>query len=415
MNGGNPMFALLVTVLILVGIALLVAAGIVLDIFTGLKVRRPAIPEGRFATGSNRLGYFTDGRKLFADMKKEIEKAEHHIHISFFIFKIDDVGQEWLDLLKKKAQEGVEVRLLVDRFNGSGLAKARWLLAESGVETGFTGSLRFPFTFYHLNRRNHRKITVIDGKVGYFGGFNVSREYIGNESGRGPWHDNHLKVEGESVRDLQQQFLDDWQEATGEPLSASALNDPKNYFPEPVKGPSQLTLLATGGKQIEDVFAEKLSAAQTSIVIGSPYFIPSRRLMHVLIDRLDHHVSVKILLPMKRDHPFVKPASFHYLKPLLEKGATLFHFYQGFYHAKLFVVDQRLCYLGTANFDQRSLFWCDELSGFTEDRQLIRDVLDQVNKEIREFSKEIDLDAINHRSVFERIKTTCSAWLSFFL
>ncbi|RYL95106.1 phospholipase [Sporolactobacillus sp. THM7-4] len=403
------MNAVIITLSIIPGLIILILAAVLLDIYIGYRVRHPLAPDGLSATGSNRITYFTNGRDLFNAMKESMENAQHHIHMSFFIFKTDHVGQDWLNLLKKKASEGVSVRLLVDYFNGSSVRKEQMELKQAGVRVAFSGRPRFPFTFYYLNRRNHRKITVIDGKIGYFGGFNVSREYIGLMTERGPWHDNHLKVEGESVRDLQHLFLDDWCLASGEKING------KKYFPEPVKGSARLTLLGTNGKQIEDVFAEKLGSAQKSIVIASPYFIPSRLLLHVLIDRLNNGVALKILLPIKRDHPFVKPASFLYFQPLVEKGARVYHFYPGFYHAKLFVVDQKLCYIGTANFDQRSFFWNDELSSFTEDQELIGEVMDPLNKDIREHSITIDEKKIRSRSPVEKLKSICSGWLSPFL
>ncbi|RYM05542.1 phosphatidylserine/phosphatidylglycerophosphate/cardiolipin synthase family protein [Sporolactobacillus sp. THM7-7] len=405
----------IITILILFALVVLFFAGALFDIYRGMKVKHPKLPESRFITGANRLTYFANGRELYNDMKQSIEEARHHIHLCFFIFNVDDVGIEWLDLLKKKAEEGVKVRLLVDSLTGLSLKRELPSLKQTGIQVVFSGKIRFPYTFYYISRRNHRKIAVIDGKIGYFGGFNVSREYIGNKPEMGAWHDNHLKVEGESCRDLQKQFFKDWKRAGGSPIESVDASHDEAYFPRLPKGPSSLTLLATNGKQVEDVFAEKLGGAQSSIIIGSPYFIPTRRLMDVLIDRLNHGVELKILLPMKRDHPFVKPASFLYLETLVEKGAELYHFYQGFYHAKLFVVDQRLCYLGTANFDQRSFYWDDELLGLTDDRDVIHQVLDQLNREIREQSKPVTLQDIRNRSFGEKLKSACSGWFSFFL
>ncbi|RYL94021.1 phosphatidylserine/phosphatidylglycerophosphate/cardiolipin synthase family protein [Sporolactobacillus sp. THM19-2] len=395
-----------ITILLII---LLLIAGALLDIVTGLKVRHPKLPERKAVSGQNRLLYFTQGRELFHDMLREISEAKDHIHLSFFIFEADNVGRQWLDLLKKKAAEGVEVRLLVDFLAAFKLRSKKAELARAGVQLAFSGKVGFPFTVYALNRRNHRKIGVIDGRVGYFGGFNVSRDYLGQTPEKGPWHDNHLKVVGESVAELQRRFLEDWRRSGG------SVADRRAFFPKHEKGPSKLVLIATDGKQIETIFAEKLAAARESIIIGSPYFIPSRKLMDVLMDRLEHGVKLMILLPMKRDHALVRPASFHYLQPLIEKGAGLFHFYQGFFHSKAFVVDRKLAYIGTTNFDQRSFFLNDELSGFTDDPVIVRNVLDQLQREIRNFSVEVDAAKVRNRSPIEKLKTICSAWFSFFL
>lgn len=400
---------LLTIVFVLVLIVIILAAGILLDIFTGIKMRHPNLPEYPTVPGLNRLHYFTDGRDLFSDMLRSISQAKSHIHLSFFIFEADEVGREWLELLKKKAAEGVEVRLLLDSLGAGGMKKKEDELVRAGVQLAFSGKVGFPFTFYYMNRRNHRKITVIDGKTGYFGGFNVSRDYIGNKPEMGSWHDNHLKVEGESVTEMQRLFLFDWQLATGE------TPDQEGFYPSLEKGTARLTLTGSSGKQVEDLFAEKLRTARSSIIIGSPYFIPTRKLMNIMLDRLEHGVQLTFLLPMKKDHALVRPASFFYLKPLVEKGARLYHLYQGFYHSKVFVIDQSLCYIGTANFDQRSFFWNDELSGFSEDKDLIREVLDQLHKEIRENSILVSAEKVAKRPPYEKLKTVCASWFSLFL
>ncbi|MCQ2010770.1 MAG: phospholipase D-like domain-containing protein [Sporolactobacillus sp.] len=399
--------AMLIIILVLV---VLISAAILVDIRIGLKVKRPLISERKPIAGFNQFRYFTNGHELFREMKQSIESAKHHIHLSFFIFIADEVGNEWLELLKKKAEEGVEVRLLVDALSSFALRKKRAELAHAGVQLAFSEKPVFPFTFYFLNRRNHRKLMIIDGKIGYFGGFNVSRDYIGRNPKMGPWHDNHLKIEGESVSVLQRLFIEDWTQA-----SKKDLQNNDAYFPNVTKGPSPLTLIGTDGKQLEDCFAKELGSAHTSILIASPYFVPSKRLLNVLLDRMKNGVAVTILLPQKKDHPLVQPASFLYLEPLVQRGAKLYHFYQGFYHSKLFVIDRNRCYLGTANFDRRSLFWNGELSGFTDDPSLVHHVLHNVEKEIEDKSIAVTYEQIRKRSPLAKLSSYCSGWLSFFL
>lgn len=403
------MHLFLMIVLLVLLLILLIIIGILLDIVTGIKVRHPHLPLYQPATGMNRLRYFTDGRSLFDDMLATMDQARDHIHLSFFIFEVDHVGREWLDLLKKKAGEGVEVRLLVDALASRSMKKYEDELTRAGIQLAFSGKVSFPFTFYLLNRRNHRKIAVVDGKTGYFGGFNVSRDYIGNRPETGSWHDNHLKVTGESVAELQRLFLADWAEA------GRNAQDHGRFYPHLDKGPSELTLMGSSGRQIEGLFAEKLSAAHQSITIGSPYFIPSQKLMDVLIDRLEHGVRLTILLPMKKDHPLVRPASYLYLQPLVERGAQLYHFYQGFYHSKVFIIDQSLCYIGTANFDRRSFFWNDELVGFSSDHHLIQHVTEQLETEIRNSSVLVGAETITRRSPIEKLKSLSSGWFRSFL
>ncbi|MET1248642.1 phospholipase D-like domain-containing protein [Sporolactobacillus sp. STCC-11] len=403
----HPFVQLLI---IFFALTILFFALVLFDIHAGLKSKRPLIAERNPITGLNNFRYYTNGHALFEEMKRTISNAKYHIHLSFFIFIADDVGEEWINLLKRKAADGVEVRLLVDALSSFALRKKRAELVKAGVQLAFSGKPTFPFTFYYLNHRNHRKMMIIDGKIGYFGGYNVSRDYIGRNPKMGPWHDNHLKIEGESVPELQRLFLEDWKKATHADLLKNS-----TYFPAVAKGPSPLTLIGTDGKQLETCFVDKLSSAQTSIVIGSPYFVPSKRLMDVLVNRVEHGVKLSILLPMKKDHALVQPASYQYLEPLLKKGAELFHFYQGFYHSKVFIIDRRLCYLGTANFDQRSLFWNDELSGFTEDPELVHQALVQLKKEMKDKSVSIPYDQLARRSPWAKLKTKVCAWFSYFL
>ncbi|MFX3617587.1 MAG: phosphatidylserine/phosphatidylglycerophosphate/cardiolipin synthase family protein [Sporolactobacillus sp.] len=403
------MHLFLILLLSLIVLILLFIAGIWLDIACGLRFRHPLLPKNKLSRSFNELRYFLYGRDLFRDMRQSIDAARQHIHLSFFIFKADEVGNEWLELLKKKAEEGVDVRLLVDYFNKRGLRKKLNGLAAAGVQIAFTGKPRFPFTFYYLNRRNHRKIMVIDGQVGYFGGFNVSRDYVSKNVEMGNWHDNHVRLEGKGVAVLQELFLADWQTATGKVLPRTGL------FPELNDGSAALDLIGTNANQVEKLFADELSKARRSIIIGSPYFIPSRKLLQILLEQLTRGVELTIILPMKRDHAMVKPASYSYLQPLLEKGAHVFHFYQGFYHSKVFVVDQRRCYLGTANFDQRSFFWNDELLGFSEDPALVKKVILQLNHEVYECSVPVKLEDLRHRSWIDRLKTAGSLLFSRFL
>lgn len=403
------MHLFLTLLLALIVLILLLAAGIWLDIACGLRFRHPLLAKNELTRSFNRLHYYLDGRDLFRDMRQSIDAAQQHIHLSFFIFTADDIGDEWLELLKKKAREGIDVRLIVDYFGGKNLRKKMDELKAAGVHLAFSGKPRFPFTFYYLNRRNHRKILVVDGKIGYYGGFNVSRDYVSKNTEMGNWHDNHLRLEGKGVATLQEFFLADWHAATSDSLPRTGL------FPELNDGPSAIDLIGTNASQVEELFAGELANAHRSIIIGSPYFIPTRKLMQILLTQLTRGVELTIILPMKRDHALVKPASYYYLTPLIENGAHVYHFYQGFYHTKVFVVDQRRCYLGTANFDQRSFFWNDEMLGFSEDPALVKSVLQQLDHEIHDCSVPITLDDLRQRSWIDRLKTACSRQFSRFL
>lgn len=390
-------------------IILLFIIGVWLDLYTGMKVQHPKLPVGLYKTSRNQLETFQDGRHFFSALENDMKQAAHHIHLSFYIFREDHLGDKMFRLLEKKAKDGLHVRILVDAIGSRKLSKKlKSRLAAAGVELTFHSKLKFPFFFYYLNRRYHRKIAIIDGKMGYFGGFNIGDEYIGQKADYGEWRDYHVKIKGKGVHFLQEQFLNDWHEAAKETITCEDLFAPV----EPESRQVKLTLLATYGKQLEQVFIDHISQAEHSLIIGSPYFIPSARLQQALINRLESGVNVSVILPGRKDHPFVKPASYHYLQPLVKKGLKLHHFYQGFYHAKTFIVDDQIAYLGTANFDQRSLSWNDELSGFIYDKEVVRQLTEHVKADISAKSSEVTSEMIEKRSAGEKLKTFLSCLLA---
>ncbi|MFC7391895.1 cardiolipin synthase [Scopulibacillus cellulosilyticus] len=396
----------LIIIAIIVILIILIILGVILDIWLGFKVKHKQAKLYKPKDGSCHAELFMEGRFFYDSLKKDIENAEDHIHMSFFIFRDDTIGQEFIDLLIKKAQSGVKTYLLIDAIaNHAFPKKTIQQLKNSGIHFAFSAKTYFPFYFYSLNRRNHRKITVIDGQVGYFGGFNIGDEYLGKKPELGLWRDYHLKIKGESVKDLQEQFISDWEQAAKEKLTGN------NLYPVLEKGPVDMALLATDGRQLEDVLLEHINKANKSIVIGSPYFIPSKKLQNALLGRLEKGADVTLLLPLKKDHPFVKPASYHYLKPLLEKGCRVYHFYEGFYHAKVFIFDDAICCIGAANFDMRSLIWNDEISGFISDKELIKEINNMVKIDFT-MSVEVTLDDVNNRSIVEKGKTALSKLLA---
>lgn len=402
------MIDLLISVVCLLVLIVLLLAAIWLDIYTGIRLNRPLLPPAVTMHSTNQLHYFSEGHALFADMQQVIEQATQRVSISFFIFETDPVGMNWLNLLEKKARQGVTVRLLVDFLNSRPLRPHLARLRAAGVVVAFSGKPRFPFTFYYLNRRNHRKLLIVDGQIGYFGGFNVGMAYLGNDPLMGNWHDNHLRVDGDGAAQLEQIFAADWHRATGSRFTLTTAAYPNN-------GGSALDLVATNANQAETLLVNYFRSAHTSIIICSPYFVPSRKLFNVLLECLADGIRLSILVPMKADHALVKPAAFHYLAPLVEKGAHLYQFHQGFYHAKIFIVDQKRFYIGSANFDQRSLFWNDEVFGFCDDCSLARQLVDQFEHESAEQSSELTKTDVSNRSWLERVQTICTLPFHFFL
>jgi cardiolipin synthase A/B len=380
-----------------------------IDYKLGRKNHLSIVSKREFPKRKSNLKLFTDGHSLFTDLFNEIEDAQRSIHALFYIVKDDHISREFLTRLKKKAQEGVEVRLLVDWIGNKISKKMKEELKESGVQLYECHIPRAPYLFYTLNARNHRKISVIDGKIGYVGGFNVGKEYLGRDPKFGFWRDFHLKLEGQGVQDLQKQFLFDWKDTTNIDL----IQNPE-YFPPSAEGQSIMKLVPTDGAYLQSHFLDLLSSAKKEIMIGSPYFIPGSKLSNALLYALKRGVKVTILLPKKSDHMFVKDAALPYFIPLLKAGARIFMYEKGFYHAKVFIIDDVICDIGTANFDKRSLFLNHEINCYIYDQTFIQDVKAQFKEDLVATS-EITTEDLQNRSIFQKWKESFSTLISAFL
>ncbi|MBE4907732.1 cardiolipin synthase [Bacillus luteolus] len=380
-----------------------------IDYKLGRKKHLSIVNKREFPERKSNLKLFTEGNSLFTDLFNEIENAKEHIHILFYIVKDDKISREFLTRLKKKAQEGVEVRLLVDWVGNKISKEMKVDLKKSGVQLFECHIPRFPYLFYSLNARNHRKVTVIDGKIGYLGGYNVGKEYLGNDSKFGFWRDYHLKIEGKGVQDLQMQFLYDWKDRTTIDLTQNP-----NYFPPLIEGQSYMKLVPTDGAYLQSHFLELLNTAKKEVKIGSPYFIPGSKLSNAILYALKRGVKVTILLPRKADHLFVKEAAVPYFQPLLKAGAKIYFYEKGFYHAKVFIIDDVICDIGTANFDKRSLYLNHEINCYIYDKTVIQEVKAQFSEDLA-FSTEITLESLQNRSIFQKWKESFSTLISAFL
>ncbi|KAA0546183.1 cardiolipin synthase [Bacillus sp. BGMRC 2118] len=360
-----------------------------------------------YPTRKSDISLFITGQKLYDDLFHEIKKAKKHIHILFYIVKDDKISHTFLELLMEKAKQGVEVRLLLDRIGSMNITKATIKrLRESDVHFSFCHVPKPPFLIYSINERNHRKIAVIDGKIGYVGGFNIGKEYIGQDPKLGDWRDYHLRLAGEGVQDLQMQFLKDWKKATKENVF-----DNESYFPPHLPGKHSHKIVPTHGTYLQDVFMELIRGAKSEIIIGTPYFIPSRKLFNEILQAAKRGVQVHIIVPMRADHLFVKEAAIPYFKPLLQANCNVYRYYYGFFHAKVVVVDGEICDIGTANFDKRSLFLNHEINCIITDRLFIDDVRKSLLRDM-DFSEEVTIEFLENRSLLQRAKEVFSTLIS---
>lgn len=401
--------ALKIIMVILIAI-FIIGMYLFLDFKMGRKNHLTTKKSNEFPFHNSDFEIFTHGTDLFNSMFEELKKAQKHIHVLFYICKDDPISTGFLDILRDKAETGVEVRLLLDWAGSIPVEKNKIKeLKKAGVKFAFSNVPSFPYFFYSSQARNHRKITVIDGVVGYMGGYNVGKEYIDLDPKLSPWRDYHLKITGEGVEDLQKQFLIDWHEATKTNLLQNEV-----YFPKLKKGSVSHQIISTEGFLLEETFSSLIRNAKSTIFIGSPYFIPSKTIFNDLQSALVRGVSVTILVPFKSDHILVQEASYTHLRKLLKKGANVYQYKKGFYHAKILIIDDEVCDLGTANFDNRSLFLNHEINCYIYDKDMINTVKLILKKDLGD-SQKVTLEDLNSLGLFTTLKEWVARSVSFFL
>jgi cardiolipin synthase A/B len=385
----------------ILGLLFLFVLALLVDYFLGRKKHLKNLRRKTYPFRQSNIKVFTTGPELFTDLFAELRSAKRHIHILFYIVKDDRISLDFLSILKEKAKEGIEVRLLLD-WIGSLKSKKKIIrqLENSGVDFAFCKVAKPPFLFYSLQVRNHRKITVLDGKIGYLGGFNVGKEYIDLDPKLSPWRDYHLKIHGEGVQDLQQVFLQDWKEAKKVDLTNNGI-----YFPPLSKGQYRHQIIPSEGFYLEETFSVLIRNAEHSIMIGTPYFIPGKRVFYDLQSALKKGVTLELLVPFTADHALVKEASYKYLRKLVKLGATVYQYKNGFYHAKILIIDDKVCDVGTANFDKRSFFLNHEINCYTYDKQYIEQVRSILQKDQRDATIITlkDLRSLNPWNYFKEI------------
>ncbi|MDM5321792.1 cardiolipin synthase [Bacillus pumilus] len=398
------MIALIILLVLIVIVCL-----ILLDLYMGKKYFSTRAFERSFEQTSGDATFYHDGEPLFDQLLTDIQHASSSIHMMFFIVKNDKIGQKVLQALKTKAEQGVSVFLLTDRLGSYSFdQKSIDMLEKSGIQFYFLNKPRFPFLIYRLNMRNHRKITVIDGKIGYIGGFNIGDEYVGKKGRFGIWKDYHLRMTGQVVADLQHVFLNDLYRTSG----IHQLQ--YEVFPALEQGTLKCTTRATAGFSLEALFLKDIQQARKQIIICTPYFIPSAPLLNALLDARKQGVKVEIIIPMKADHPLVKEAGFHYLKDLISSGCLVYRFYKGFYHAKAILIDQRRCMISTSNFDKRSLFLNEEVDVAIDDVDFTAHVEKKIREHI-EVSKLMTEEKLAQRPLLSRPLEWVGAMFSYFL
>jgi cardiolipin synthase len=306
-------------------------------------------------TPGNDISFYYEGRPAYDAMLDSIRAARHHIHMETFIFQSDACGGKFLDVLTRKAREGVEVRLLYDAMGSYRMHKAvlAQLTAAGGKCTAFLplNPLRRRI---QVNLRNHRKILVVDGRVAFTGGLNVGDEYLGKNARYGFWRDTHLQVRGPAVAGLQYVFLEDWDFACEE-----SLRGPSYFPPQERSGDGQVQVIHSGPEQdinsIREIYFAAILRARHRLWIASPYFVPDAGLRDALCLAGYLGLDVRLLCQYHPDKWIPFYAGRYHWTDVLEAGVKVYQYTKGMMHSKVVLVDGEWASVGTANLDNRSL------------------------------------------------------------
>ena len=330
--------------------------------------------SGAIYTTGNEVKTYINGEDKFRDLFNDIREAKSFIHIEYYIFRYDDLWRALISELHEKVKDGVEVRLVIDGMGSKKIAKKIIKEIES---YGIKISVFFPGVLPHINMRinyrNHRKIVVIDGKIGYVGGFNVGNEYVNKGKQFKFWRDTHIRVRGEAVNELNKRFILDWDYASDENMGNMSM-----YFPIPeVVGDVGIQIVSSGPDHMEEYiknsYMKIINSAKNYVYIQTPYLVPDSPMMEALKISALSGVDVRIIVPGAPDHFFMEWMLSANIGLLIEYGIKIYRYGNGFIHSKTIVADGEVCSIGTANLDIRSFKLNFEVNAFIYNEEVAKE------------------------------------------
>lgn len=348
---------------------------------------------------------FFSGEEFFGQLLKDLRQAEKSIHMDFFIWKSDKLGQRVAQVLEAKARQGVQVKLI---FDGLGSLRRisrsyRRRLKAAGISYHYFMDLRHWKSQWRINYNNHKKIVIIDGKIGYLGGMNLGQEYI--DGGKfASWRDTQMRLTGSAVALLENAFLIDWSNCLGEHF-------PKDQVPDLSQEmgtiPLQIGLSGPDSRwsSLKLSYFTLITNANQEVLIQSPYFVPDNSIMEALIAAALGGVRVELMITGVPDKYSAWWAAHSYFIPLLEAGVHIYLYQPGFLHAKVFVVDSTISSVGTCNMDIRSFFYHYEISALIYNRRTARKLRDQYLKD-RLQCHEVTLEEMKNLGLLKRFRNS---------
>ncbi len=355
---------------------------------------------------NNKTTLLNNGDEFFPKLFEELEKAEEYIHLQYFIIKDGEITDQLIEILCRKANEGVEVRALFDYF-GAMSFKGVKKLRTAGVNIRLFNPLSIQILFDGINYRNHRKITVIDGKVGFTGGINIGDEYNHKDKYYGFWRDSHIMIEGDAVKGLHTIFIKDWYYTTNEDLLTSKYLE--SYPVESHGEKCGVQILDDGPDNdrtiLKDVYFKAIMEAQKSIKISTPYLIPDTEILKAIKVVAMSDVKVQILVPGKPDKKIVYQATMSYFEELLDCGCEIYFYGKNFMHSKTLVIDDHIASIGTTNIDFRSFHLHFENTAMLYNDPTIYKIIESFEDDLK-MSNKIDRVLWKKRGYHKRIIQT---------
>lgn len=362
-------------------------------------------------TSDNEVQILQNGEETFPEIFKAIEQAKHHIHLEYYIIENDKIGNQLRELLIKKAREGVKVRLIFDDV-GSWKLRKRFIrsMSDAGVQVDCFMKVRFPMLTSRVNYRNHRKIIIVDGEIGFVGGLNFADRYLYGIPDIGSWRDTHLKVVGGGATAMQIIFMADWYFVSKEILKGD------EYFHPFKSGNGKLVQMTASGpdsdwESISHAYFSAISSANEYVYISTPYLMPTTDIVTALKTSALGGIDVRIIVPGLSDAITPKWSTNSYVEELLEAGVKVYFYKAGFTHSKVIVTDGIFSSVGTANLDFRSLETNFEVNAMIYDEEIAQ-ILTQQFLDDQQKSELILLNEWKKRPHINKIKESFSRILS---
>lgn len=319
----------------------------------------------------NKIKILKNGEEKFPVLFKQLQRARFHIHIEYYIFERGEVFTTLCDILIERAKAGVEVRLIFDAIGTDRKTRLDLeQLTEHGIQVNEYNSVRFYRLANRVNYRDHRKIVIIDGYIGFVGGINIADRYVNKPKSPKYWRDTHCMIEGHACHTLQLMFILNWYFLSHEllPLESS-------YFPDHMSDDGAISMIIgsepdSDSANMMEAYFQMITSAEREVLIATPYFIPNEPILSAMTITAKSGVRVVLMLPENIDSKFVKAAGFTYLKELLENDVEVYLYTKGMLHTKLMIVDEEAVSIGTTNMDCRSFDHNAEVNAFFFDSEI---------------------------------------------